>query len=153
MRTLIKALQSRIMLVFIFCIVSACATSQSSVEVSPSESESEVLLDRVWIETNIIGNTISGKAKFSKWGTIPFQMYFNSGQNIYQDRIVVRQTVSTAFGTFSLQEEDLLCRVSRTRNDGAETCWRFSERGSNILMRNVESGQVAQIKTIPGKAF
>ncbi len=113
----------------------------------------EVALDSSWIEANIIGNTISGESEFPKWGVIPFQMYFNPNQNIYQDRIVVRQTVNLAYGTFSLPDSDRLCRISRTRNDGAETCWRFSKRGSDIVMRNIETNQLAVIETAPGKAF
>ena len=134
-------------------LLSACSTIQSDVKVSNSEAKTNTVLDRNWIEANIIGNTISGVAHFKKWGNIPFQMYFNPDQKIYQDRIVVRQTINKAFGTFTLTDEGILCRISRTRNQGNETCWRFRKDGANILLDNTENDRAVIIEIAPGKNF
>ncbi len=115
--------------------LSGCTTTEtSSNNVLPVASSQITYLTADQIRENIVGNTMAGTAKFRSVGNVPFKMYFEQGTSIYRDRAVVRQNPSTAFGTYRVTEDGQLCRISKSRAKGAETCWRFSSSENGYIL-------------------
>lgn len=115
--------------------LSSCTTTETSNnQVLPVASSQVIYLTADQIRETIIGNTMAGTANFSSVGNVPFKMYFEQGTGIYRDRAVVRKNPSTAFGTYRITEDGQLCRISKSRAKGAETCWRFSNSEKGYIL-------------------
>ena len=113
----------------------ACTTTETSNnQALPVTSSQITYLTADQIKETIIGNTMAGTAIFRSVGNVPFKMYFEQGTGIYRDRAVVRQNPSTAFGTYRVTEDGQLCRISKSRAKGAETCWRFNTSDSGYVL-------------------
>ena len=141
----------RITMVTALCIfVSGCTTTQTAPTSSaPVAAESVIYLTADQIRETIIGNTIEGVAFFKSVGNVPFKMYFESGTRIYRDRSVVKSQVKTAFGTYRIIEDGQLCRTSKSRRQGKETCFKFSV--NNGIHKLVGDDGTWDITINPGK--
>ena len=134
-------------------IASSCTTTDSVISTPTSDlAEDTVFLTSDEIDKIIIGNTISGVAHYSSVGAVPFKMYFERGTTIYRDRSVVRSEVKTAFGTHRLLDDGQLCRTSRTRSNGKETCFRFSATGGGAYKLIGKNG-ATEISIAQGRAL
>ncbi len=105
------------------------------------------------IQSEIIGQTISGTAIFKSVGRVDFQLYFEPGTNIYRDRVVARNQVTTAFGSYRIGDDGTLCRLSKSRNAGAESCWKISIQDGQYHFHNAKKNRITQVQLTPGKRW
>lgn len=143
-------------LVTALCVlVTGCTATNSSNPQSAATTPSPMdYLTADQIRKTIVGNTIEGIAYYSSVGNVPFKMYFEPGTRVYRDRSVVRKNVKTAFGTYRVKDEGLICRTSRSRRKGVETCFRISNtNGIHRLKETISRRRSTEIRILPGKAL
>jgi len=133
-------------------LLSGCTTTENSQTQSLQVvADQATYMTADQIRETIIGNTIDGISYFKSVGNVPFKMFFEHGTRIYRDRSVVRNTVKTAFGTYRIIEDGQLCRTSKSRRQGKETCFRFGIDNGNYKL--VGDDGAWSITIAPGKTF
>lgn len=135
-------------------VLAGCTTTDTTNKSSQSTLQLEInYLGAEQVRAEFIGQTISGSTHYKNIGNIQFQFYFEPETNIFRDRLIVRNKVTLATGAYEITEEGSLCRSSRARRAGKQTCWNISKQGDQFQIHNTSENQTTEVMLMAGKHF